>query len=115
MEKKSKYGSIDKYVFWCNLMELDPKDAKNVDRYQKLCKKMSAPKFEIQAKFENGKRRTYILPKLDLDNLPKILMIGEEENIYLKIYKINDNGDRSLIFDGLFLQLASGVEDGRTA
>lgn len=102
--------TIKTYIWWCDLMGLEPKDGKNVERYQKLCEKMNTPKYEIHAKFENGKQKTYILPNLDIKNLPKILMVSEEENIYLTIYKTTDLGARSLIFDGLFLQLASEIE-----
>lgn len=102
--------SIETYVWWCDLMGLNPSHAHNIARYQKLCDRMNKPKWEIKAKFQNGKEKIYILPNLDIENLPKVLMIAEEENIHLKIYRITDLGERTLLFDGLFLQLVSEIE-----
>lgn len=104
--------TIEDYTYWCDLMGLNPSHAQNIEKYNKLCKRMNQPKWEVKAKFQNGNQKTYILCNLDIENLPKALMIAEEEDIYLQIYKITDSGERTLIFDGLFLQLASEVEHG---
>ena len=112
MTKQMGNETIETYTWWCDLMGLNPSHAQNIERYRKLCERMNKPKWEIRAKYQNGKAKTYILSNLDIENLPKALMIAEEEDIYLQIYRITDLGERTLIFDGLFLQLASEVQHG---
>lgn len=104
-------NTMETYVRWCELLGYVPSKAENILKYRKLCEDMNKPKWEIKAKFPSGKEKTYLLSKFPFKNLTEILCIAEEEDIYLQIFKVQRE-ERIKLFDGLFLQLASEVENG---
>lgn len=66
---------------------------------------------EINAKFPNGKIKTYMISETFYAlNRKKIIYLSEKKGIYLRIYSVRSNGRKELTFDSLFLQIAAEVE-----
>lgn len=64
---------------------------------------------EIHAKLPDGKEKTYTIEQPTDKGLQNIISTAEENDIYLTMYFVRLNGQKTKIFDSLFLQMAAEV------
>ena len=92
-------NSIETYIAWCELMELNPSLVENVFRYQNLCKKMNRPRWLFKAKLTNGKFKSYITSDYPYKQLPKVLATALDNDIRVQVYRIDPDDSFHLIRD----------------